>query len=180
MGKIGLKIKKRRMENGMLLKDLAEKTGLTPSFLSQLENGMTSPSVDSLRKIAEALSTTVGWFFQESPSTELVFLRKKLDSKVFGTDPVPNYELLASSILDIKIVPMLLKLKKHETLNLELCPQGEEMLGVALEGKIAIGVNGKEFNLEALDTIYLVRPQFNYLKNNGEEKLVFLWNVLRK
>ncbi|MFA6216383.1 MAG: XRE family transcriptional regulator [Candidatus Omnitrophota bacterium] len=181
MSDIGLRIKKLRQEKHMALKELAAKTTLTSSFLSQLENGLTSPSVDSLRKIADALGTTVGDFFKEKENKEFVFIRKKRDPRfaVPPVEPISNYEVLASSILDIRMLPLLMRLKKNEILNADACPKGEELLGVALKGKIEIAVNGKQFILEPEDTIYLVTPVFSYCKNVGEEDVSFLWNALR-
>ncbi len=48
----------RRLEAGLTLAQLAERTALSPSFLSQLENGRTNTSLRSLQRIADALGTT--------------------------------------------------------------------------------------------------------------------------
>src|SRR6202165_4437858 len=62
-----------RETRGQSLKPLAQGTGLTQSFLSQVERDLTSPSVASLRKIAEALGTSVATFFAGgSPNARLV------------------------------------------------------------------------------------------------------------
>ncbi len=44
-----------RQENHMTQKQLAAKTGLTQSNISNLEKGMTKPTIESLKKIADAL-----------------------------------------------------------------------------------------------------------------------------
>jgi transcriptional regulator with XRE-family HTH domain len=48
----------------MTLRQLAEATGLSESFLSQVERGLTQGSVASLRLIAEALGINVGDLFE--------------------------------------------------------------------------------------------------------------------
>lgn len=48
-----------RKHRRMTQADLAEATGLTDAFLSEIENGKKSPSVDALRRIAEALGATM-------------------------------------------------------------------------------------------------------------------------
>ncbi len=60
---LGQTIRDRREKRGQSLKQIAEATGLTQSFLSQVETERTSPSVASLRKIADALDTSIGSFF---------------------------------------------------------------------------------------------------------------------
>lgn len=60
MDKIGFRIKIYRKKNKISLKDLAQKVGLSASFLSQVESEKTYPSLQSLKKIADALHTTIG------------------------------------------------------------------------------------------------------------------------
>jgi transcriptional regulator with XRE-family HTH domain len=70
---LGERIRSMREKRGQSLKQLAQATGLTQSFLSQVERELTSPSVASLRKIAEALGTSVATFFAGgSPNGRLV------------------------------------------------------------------------------------------------------------
>ena len=69
---IGPRIKNLRNSHGINLKALAEKTGLTTSFLSQLERNLTSPSINSLEKIAHALSAKVSGFFSDGKE-ELIY-----------------------------------------------------------------------------------------------------------
>ncbi|HEX9037267.1 MAG TPA: XRE family transcriptional regulator [Ktedonobacterales bacterium] len=61
---IGHTIHRFREERQLSLKDLAAKSGLTQSFLSQVERGLTSPSVASLRKIAQAFGAPLAALFQ--------------------------------------------------------------------------------------------------------------------
>jgi transcriptional regulator with XRE-family HTH domain len=179
MHDIGVIIKKIRLGKGVALKKLASKSGLTSSFLSQLEHGMTAPSVASLHKIADALGIKVANLFQEGEGGEFVFLRKQKNPHLLPGYPQANYEILASAVLDIKILPLLLKLKKGEVLAADVCPQGDEMLGVALQGKLEVALEGKIFLLEQSDSIYLVKPKFVSIKNMAGEESRILWCVLR-
>ncbi len=60
MVSIGSRLKKRRLECRITLKDLAEKCEVTSSFLSQMEKGKTTPSLSTLSRIASALDFTIG------------------------------------------------------------------------------------------------------------------------
>ncbi len=62
---LGQRIKGRRQEIGLSLRELAGKTDLTASFLSQVERDQTNPSIDSLRRIAEALQVSILYFLSE-------------------------------------------------------------------------------------------------------------------
>lgn len=56
--RLGRQIRRLRRAQGLTLVQLAERTHLTHSFLSQLERGLTRPSMPSLDRIARALDST--------------------------------------------------------------------------------------------------------------------------
>ena len=62
---IGQRIKARREELGFSMRELARRTGLSASFISQVENQHTNVSLDSLRLIAEQLDISIHHFFSE-------------------------------------------------------------------------------------------------------------------
>ena len=55
---LGERVAQFRELRGLSMRALAAAAGVSPSFLSQLENGRTNASVASLRKIADALGVT--------------------------------------------------------------------------------------------------------------------------
>ena len=60
---IGVRLKEIRKEKKMTLKDLAEGAGVSISFLSQVERGKSSVTLESLRKISEVLGVNPSTFF---------------------------------------------------------------------------------------------------------------------
>ena len=62
---IGAKVKRRRTDKKMTLKQLGEQTGLSVGFLSQFERGLSSIALDSLEKIAKVLETPLSELFEE-------------------------------------------------------------------------------------------------------------------
>lgn len=55
----GKYLKRFRKEKHLTLKDLAQITGYTPAFLSQLETGKRNPSLKCLRRLADCLSISM-------------------------------------------------------------------------------------------------------------------------
>lgn len=55
---VGSTIRERRLGAGLTLVELAERSGLSQPFLSQVENERARPSMESLYRIASALATT--------------------------------------------------------------------------------------------------------------------------
>jgi len=60
MNLIGVNIKRLREEKNITLRELAEKLHVSASFISQVETGKATPSLSSLKNIADALQTTIG------------------------------------------------------------------------------------------------------------------------
>jgi len=65
---IGETLQRVRRERGLSLRTLASRAGFSPSFLSQVENGQTSPSIASLEKLAGSLGLRLVDFFEEVQS----------------------------------------------------------------------------------------------------------------
>ena len=58
----------------MTLQHLGEQSGLTASYISQIERDQTSPSIASLKKIAEAFNVGIVDFFVEGSEDEPVVM----------------------------------------------------------------------------------------------------------
>ncbi|MBE6047773.1 MAG: helix-turn-helix transcriptional regulator [Clostridium sp.] len=83
---IGDKLKKLRKENNLTLKELHNKTGISISFISDIENKRRNPSIDNLKVLAKALNTSVSELLGEnSNSIEIESLNEK-DKKSINKD----------------------------------------------------------------------------------------------
>ena len=67
---IGGRLRDLRGRRELSLRQLARKIGVSPSLLSQVENGKVTPSVDTLYQLATALGVPVAAFFGASGSIE--------------------------------------------------------------------------------------------------------------
>ena len=65
---LGERIKKRRQELALSLRDLAGMTDLSPAFLSALERGIGNPSLASVRKVVNALKLPMYRLVDETPA----------------------------------------------------------------------------------------------------------------
>jgi DNA-binding XRE family transcriptional regulator/quercetin dioxygenase-like cupin family protein len=64
-GDIGRRLAAHRGQRGMRVAELAREVGVTPSLISQIERGLSRPSVSTLFAIAQALDVPVDAFFRE-------------------------------------------------------------------------------------------------------------------
>lgn len=65
-GKIGERIRDFRLQRGLSQGDIEQRTGLLRCYLSRVENGHTTPSLQTLNKIARALELPLANFFVEA------------------------------------------------------------------------------------------------------------------
>lgn len=62
---LGRKIRDLRLRRGLTVQQLAAASGLSKGFISQVENGRTSPSLATLKDLAAALKTSVAYLVVE-------------------------------------------------------------------------------------------------------------------
>lgn len=76
---LGQRLKDLRLRRRLSLRQLADRTGTSASFISQLERGLTGASTASLNQISSALGVTVAALFEEpaTPSPEGVLRRSQ-------------------------------------------------------------------------------------------------------
>lgn len=72
---VGQKIMAFRKAAGLTSKRLAELADITPSMLSQIEKGITNPSLQTLKLISVALNIPLFNFFLEDTNTEELVVR---------------------------------------------------------------------------------------------------------
>jgi len=61
---VGARIRGRRKERALTLKQLANRTGLSVSLISQIELGKSAASMSTLHKLATALQVRMTYFFE--------------------------------------------------------------------------------------------------------------------
>src|ERR1700712_594501 len=73
---IGDRIRRLRMRRSMGLVELGKKTGLSASFLSQLETGRVVPTVRNLARIAITFGKDLSYFFRNEQPITFRVMRK--------------------------------------------------------------------------------------------------------
>jgi transcriptional regulator with XRE-family HTH domain len=66
---VGAQLRDRRLEVGLSLRQFARDLGVSPSFISQIENGKSQPSVATLYTICNALDLSIDELFNRSTPT---------------------------------------------------------------------------------------------------------------
>ncbi len=169
---IGSRIRKRRNELDLAVRELARRTGLSASFISQLERGKSNVSLDSLRNIAEQLEVSIQFFFSE-PEPVISFLQDGMPCendadpreeyspvvragcrpRMYFPDSGVSYEMLMRD-LNREMEAIYGKLSPGTgNVARRLRKPTEEFIFV-LSGALLIGLKDKEYVLKPGDSIY--------------------------
>ena len=170
-GVAGARIRERRQELHFSLQELAARTGLTASFLSLIERDISDPSLESLRRIAEALEVPFFYFTQTNSENPVV----RRDERLKITFPPGNItvELLVPNLrhrLEVFIS------RPHPSAgNIALAPQhdSEECIYL-MEGRLRVRLNGVNYELEAGDSIYFHGSSVQEICALGKREAAFI------
>ena len=164
MEDIHLKIKALRQELNMTLKDLSEETGLSLSFLSQIERGASSLSITSLKKISDALNIHINYFFLEENDHQNFVVRKE-NRHSFSTNLGSQmYTRLSGTFPGRKLEPLIVTLPPHMNENHPYSHNGEELYFI-LKGEVIFYLNQEKFHLYEGDTIHFPSSISHQLEN---------------
>jgi len=168
---VGKRIKARRSEVKMSLRDLALRVELTASFLSQVERDLTEPSLRSLRRIAYALNVPLLFFLDEDNTQPLV--RRNHHKRLHLKDERVAYEVLTPDVkrrMDMFVVRLH---PAEDNIAYPLAHPTEECI-LVLEGQLLVQLGDTKFTLEAGDSIYFEGSRLKKLKATGHEPAVFV------
>lgn len=156
----------------MSLRQLSEKTALTPSFLSQVERDLAEPSITSLRRISEALDVPIFFFLLDADEHNPVVRVQERKVLNFPRSHI-TFQLLSPDLS-----------RKMEVITARLAPGActcDELLGhageectVVLEGKMQIIIGEDEYVLDPGDSIYYYSSIPHKIASVGDEDLVFI------
>jgi transcriptional regulator with XRE-family HTH domain len=175
---MGEQIRDLRKARGMTIADLADKVGRSIGYMSQVERNMSSVTIPTLQKVANALGVQVSWFFQggqDVPESERDFIvrRQNRRSLTFGDTGV--FEELLSPNLSGALELIITTFKPGSwTGEEDRLRQGEEA-GFVLEGTLELWVEGQHFRLETGDSFSFRRTGPHRCHNPGTTDTRVLW-----
>jgi len=172
---IGQRIKELRSQKNLTLEELAERSGCTPGFLSQIERNRAVPSIATLDAIAEALDTRVSDFFPDTIRTAKIVRHGQRETFQFeGSSTI--YSLLSTKFPHAAIEAFLMTvLPAREALPTDetRAHVGEEFFCV-LQGILRFWYNDTFYDLHPGDTVHFRSTVKHRLENSGAQPVVLL------
>ena len=149
-------VRTRRLEIGLTVGQLAERTGISKGMLSKIENAQTSPSLSTLERLAAALDMPVTALFRGlSEERDAVFVKAGSGPEIVrkGTRAGHTYELLGSLRGPYKRVEPLLVSLDEETEVFPLFQHNGIEILYMLSGIMEYGYGRQRYKMERGDTL---------------------------
>lgn len=176
---IGEKLKKSRNEKGMSLRELATKVELSASFLSQIEQGKASPSIENLKKIATTLDVRVSYLIEdEEDEIKNIHYTKKdevkyLESKGSNT----KMALLMPKNKEKNMEPIIYEIGINGESGRDFYSHGGEEFIYILDGELDVYIADKKYKLKEGDSLYFKSQIKHRFKNTSKKEVRALWVV---
>lgn len=168
---IGSRIKMRRKASGLTLQQLADKSGLSSPFISQVERNKASPSIVSLARLARALEVDIG-FFLEAPNDPSVLCRAGAQPVILVDSPVTYFQLSADLTQQLMDAILMHIPPGHEFPVDQR--DGEDFLYV-LSGELFVTVGALEATLSRGDSLHFNSALPHTAANRGECEVMLLY-----
>ena len=165
--RIGPELKRLREQSGRSVRALADQTGFSASFISQLENGLVSPSIASLEKIASMLGVTLAQLFTDPSGSNVAVVR---------ADKRPSFRSSWSKASIDAVMP-LNTVRSLEAMMVTLDPGGTsgkhpsvvalDQLAVIFHGRLTLTLAGERVELDRGDAVLIRARVPHQWENTG-------------
>ncbi|USI93107.1 helix-turn-helix domain-containing protein [Rhodococcus pyridinivorans] len=166
-------LRAHRRRAGLTLDALAERTGLTKSYLSKVERGLRTPSIAVALKIASALDADVSQLFSGNPDDTVVTIeRRSQRARVDGTDGRAMYDPVATRMVGKAMQPFVV----HPTVYPEsdfMEHAGEEFIYVTA-GAVEVTLADQVIQLDEGDSLYFDANTPHRVRSVSPERAVLI------
>ena len=171
---LGPRIRSLRRARQVTLRELAERAGVTESFLSQVEREVTSPSIASVQRIARALDLGIAELFVDDPPLGLVVRRAERRRIVYpGLNAIDEF-LTAGRDGRLQVILTTLE-PGGGTGDESYTHESDEEVVIVLEGRLELWVGDEHHRLEEGDAITHSSRHPHRNRNPGPGRAVILF-----
>lgn len=160
-----------RLSRGYRLEDVAKEIGISPSYLSKIENAQANVSYDVLQKLAKFYGENILYYVDDGKDDAGPV--RLADSEVFGIG-IAGLTINALITKRNHTLSAMLYTAKPGTGRPGSSHTGEEFLHV-LSGEVDFDLGGKRYRLSAGDSLCFESSESHGWKSVGDEDAKILW-----
>lgn len=164
---VGQQIRMLREGRGWSLRELAQRSGLSANAISRIERGENSPTVSSLRAMAEAFNVPITDFFEEDHSKTCVHVQKGEGMWVRNRDT--ELESLGFGLSSQQLEPFRMIIDSGtETVSEPISHPGQEFV-YCIRGQLDYVVGEELYRLSAGDSLLFHARMEHRWKNTSRQ-----------
>jgi transcriptional regulator with XRE-family HTH domain len=174
---VGRDLRALRKSRGLTLTELAGRVNRSTGFLSQVERGLSSPSIDDLRDICAALDVPTGWLFmqREVDDADREFIVRAGSRRSLGTRESGIVEELLSPDLGGSFEMFRSVFAAGAQSSAPIYRETEEA-GYLIAGQLQFWIGDTEYQLMPGDSFRFKNKPYRW-KNNGPDDAIVIWVV---
>lgn len=176
---LGRRIRHLRKARDLALKDVAERSGLSISFLSQIERGRSSASVRVLARIASALDVAISDLFEQtdvsSTTDQVIVQRRESRRRLFFRDTSVSKELVTPPRPQPKLDVYLISLEPGGSTGSDPYSHPGAEAGLVLKGSLKLEVEQETFLLREGDGFSFDSHRPHQFSNPGTTLAQVVW-----
>ena len=175
---IGEQLRELRLVKNLALREVAEKAGISVSYLSQIERNQSRLPIGVLKKISDALGVHMNWFFQSQASGDAaerdVVVRAGQRRRMSFTGLGITEELLSPNLAGP--LELLLSTIEPGADSEDYSHDGAEA-GYVMAGTLDLWVSGRHFLLKEGDSFSFKSTEVHRCANPGKSATRVLWVI---
>lgn len=150
---LGSRIRELRTLRGLTLTALADEAGLSTGLISQVERGLSDPSLETLRRIARVLDVPIFSLFQQDADATVAVVRKNRRMRVSSPEHDIVYSRVSPGRGRLEVLHG--RLGSRKTSAAEPWSHPSEECVLVLSGALIVEVAGADYELAEGDSCYL-------------------------
>jgi transcriptional regulator with XRE-family HTH domain len=162
--RMGRRVRERRLRRGLVIEELARKTGLSKGYVSQIETGKASPSLATAEKLAHALDVPLTYLFLEDALACQVIRKADRQRVSFGA-PDKLVDVLSAPNRHLEL--LVVEIPAGYTAGGRTHSHEGEECHWLLEGRITAVQGERRFELEEGDSFHWDGSIPHRIENHG-------------
>jgi transcriptional regulator with XRE-family HTH domain len=173
-GLVGRRVRELRTGRGLSARVVAARAGITPAYLSRLENDKVSPTISTLTRVVQAIGVPVSQLFAAGAGAEMVV--RAAERRRIESEGVTDYLLTPQSAQRLRILETVIAAGAYSG-GEGYTHAGDEECVVVLAGALRVWVDERPHDLAVGDSITFACRRPHRWANPGAEPTRALWVI---
>ena len=173
---VGARIRALRRSKGLGLNEMSARTGLSIGFLSQMERGLSSPTLRALTSLADAMQINLAEIVRgptvAQPKVPVITRAGERSSISMWKSGIRKHALASGGAASSAFSFTLLDFEPHASSGDDLYTHQGEEAGYVLQGRLKLVVGDKQWTLAAGDSFHFSSELPHRFENAAKRNLV--------